>query len=58
MNPMRVTACAALATIALAMLAPARAQTVYVSNERGNSISVIDGAMAKPIATSPSPPGR
>jgi hypothetical protein len=50
---MRSIACAALAAFAIVPLAAAQAQTVYVSNERGNSITVIDGATA-----SPSPHGR
>ena len=33
--------------------APALSQTVYVSNERGNSVTVIDGKTMKPIATWP-----
>ncbi len=51
---MRLTARAALAAIAaLLPLSTAQAQTVYVSNERGNSISVIDGASGKSLATWP-----
>jgi YVTN family beta-propeller protein len=54
MIAMRSIACAALAAFAaIVPLAAAQAQTVYVSNERGNTISVIDGATAKPIATWP-----
>ena len=35
-----------------APLAPATAETIYVSNERANTISVIDAATLKVTATS------
>src|SRR3546814_10798987 len=36
---------------AIAQAASAQAETLYVSNERGNSVSVIDAASAKVVAT-------
>ena len=38
---------------ALAFAGAARGETVYVSNEKGNSITVIDAATLKVVATWP-----
>ncbi|NNG05907.1 MAG: PQQ-dependent catabolism-associated beta-propeller protein [Inquilinus sp.] len=49
MNSARVTGIAALAAVFLAV--PARAETIYVSNERDNTVSVIDGGTLELIDT-------
>lgn len=42
---------AALALLGLALVQPARADTVFVSNEKSNTISVVDGGKMQVIAT-------
>jgi YVTN family beta-propeller protein len=50
---MRLITETALARSRLSWRLPPLAQTVYVSNERGNSVTVIDGAAGKVLATWP-----